>query len=198
MSVSGGPNIVEDGLVLLLDVGNSRSYVSGSLTWYDISGNNKHFTLGTNIRYSTDNGGGLITSGGRMDCADAITTVTTGSVYMWSRTLDSGSGVLFMRSGSFASGFVGAWQNEGTFYGSVGTSYTIDTVPATRIQANNRYFMLEASSINFSSWTDGMRIANYPGLEYTSTIAVFAVYNRNLTQTERLQNFNAQRSRFGV
>lgn len=44
MSVYGGPDIVTDGLVLCLDAANTKSYPGSGNTWYDISGNNKHFT----------------------------------------------------------------------------------------------------------------------------------------------------------
>ena len=39
MSSYGGANIVTDGLVLSLDAANRKSYVTGSTTWKDISGN---------------------------------------------------------------------------------------------------------------------------------------------------------------
>jgi hypothetical protein len=39
-TLSGGPNIIVDGLVLHLDAANVKSYVSGSTTWTDISRNN--------------------------------------------------------------------------------------------------------------------------------------------------------------
>lgn len=44
MSYSNGPRIVTDGLVLCLDAGNNKSYPGSGTSWYDISGNNKHFT----------------------------------------------------------------------------------------------------------------------------------------------------------
>lgn len=45
MSVSGGPTIIKDGLVLCLDAADDSSYVSGSNTWYDLSGNNNSGSL---------------------------------------------------------------------------------------------------------------------------------------------------------
>ena len=39
-----GPRIVTDGLALYLDAANSKSYPGSGSTWYDLSGNNKHFT----------------------------------------------------------------------------------------------------------------------------------------------------------
>tara|TARA_R110000822_G_scaffold260030_1_gene385076 strand:- start:1708 stop:2406 length:699 start_codon:yes stop_codon:yes gene_type:complete len=40
-----GPNIVRDGLTLLLDSRSSRSYPGTGTTWYDLSGNDNHGTL---------------------------------------------------------------------------------------------------------------------------------------------------------
>jgi hypothetical protein len=45
MSVYAGPEIVNDGLVLCLDAGNSRSYPGSGNTWFDLSGNNNHGNL---------------------------------------------------------------------------------------------------------------------------------------------------------
>ena len=42
MSCHGGPNIVEDDLVLCLDAANTKSYSGIGTTWYDISGNGNH------------------------------------------------------------------------------------------------------------------------------------------------------------
>lgn len=41
----GAPPIVTNGLVLALDAGNTKSYISGSTTWRDLSGNNKPGSL---------------------------------------------------------------------------------------------------------------------------------------------------------
>jgi hypothetical protein len=40
-----GPNIVTNGLVLALDAANTKSYISGSTTWNDLSGNGNNATL---------------------------------------------------------------------------------------------------------------------------------------------------------
>jgi hypothetical protein len=40
-----GPNVVTNGLVLNLDAANTKSYVSGSTTWRDLSGNGRDATL---------------------------------------------------------------------------------------------------------------------------------------------------------
>lgn len=46
-----GPRIVTDGLVLLLDTGNSKSYPGSGNIWYDLSGNEFHGVSSTNTAY---------------------------------------------------------------------------------------------------------------------------------------------------
>ena len=59
MASIGGPNIIEDGLVLSLDAANTKSYQSGSATWYDKSGNTNNGTLSNGPTFSSDNGGSI-------------------------------------------------------------------------------------------------------------------------------------------
>ena len=40
-----GPNISTDGLILALDAANPKSYPGSGTTWFDLSGNNYHFTV---------------------------------------------------------------------------------------------------------------------------------------------------------
>ena len=49
-----GPNIVTDGLVLYLDAANPKSYPGTGTTWYDLSGNNNHFTLYNGASFSNN------------------------------------------------------------------------------------------------------------------------------------------------
>ena len=51
--------IVTNGLVLALDAADRNSYVSGSATWFDLSGNNNNGTLTNNPTFNSVNGGNL-------------------------------------------------------------------------------------------------------------------------------------------
>ena len=202
MSVSGGPDIVQDGLVLMLDVANPRSYVSGSNTWYDLSGNNKHFSLETGIGYSPLYNGELQFPGGEnmVSSSIAVTNDTNCTVQIWTRTIDTTG--LYLLSEPAASYYVGAYSNSGIYYenNSGAINYKINNVSVSSPAGylDNQYFCLQMSNINFSNWTV-FRIGNYGGVfSYSGNIAHIAIYNRNLTEQESLQNFNAQRSRFGV
>lgn len=47
MATFGGPKIIKEGLVLVLDSSNTLSYPGTGNIWYDLSGNNNHATIGT-------------------------------------------------------------------------------------------------------------------------------------------------------
>jgi len=59
----GTPPIVRDGLTLYLDAGSRKSYVSGSTTWTDLSGNGYNATGVNTPGFSTDNQGTTVLNG---------------------------------------------------------------------------------------------------------------------------------------
>jgi hypothetical protein len=62
-TLSGGPNIVVDGLVLYLDAANRYSYVSGSTTWNDLSRGGNNGTLINGPTFNSANGGSIVFDG---------------------------------------------------------------------------------------------------------------------------------------
>jgi hypothetical protein len=63
MATIGGSNIATDGLVLALDAANPKSYVSGSTTWNDLSGNGNNGTLVNGPTFSSANNGSIVFDG---------------------------------------------------------------------------------------------------------------------------------------
>ena len=63
MAFYRGPNVVTNGLVLSLDAGNTKSYTSGSTTWYDKSGNGLNGTLTNGPTFSSANNGSIVFDG---------------------------------------------------------------------------------------------------------------------------------------
>jgi hypothetical protein len=63
MSFAHSPKIVTDGLVLALDAGNTKSYVSGSTTWFDKSGFSNNGTLINGPTFSSANLGSIVFDG---------------------------------------------------------------------------------------------------------------------------------------
>ena len=59
MGVSAGPNIVDDGLLLVLDAGNTASHSGSGTTWNDISGRGNTLTATSSPTFSSSNGGAI-------------------------------------------------------------------------------------------------------------------------------------------
>jgi hypothetical protein len=97
-TLSGGPNTAIDGLVLYLDAANSKSYVSGSSTWIDLSRRTNNATLINGPAYDSANGGSIVFDGfdDYVDLGTTLNSVTIGAsftVNMWvlSRVLIDGN-----------------------------------------------------------------------------------------------------------
>ena len=63
MSFANGGRIVTDGLILSLDASDQNSYISGSITWTDLSENRNSGALTNGPTYSSDNGGSIVFDG---------------------------------------------------------------------------------------------------------------------------------------
>jgi hypothetical protein len=62
-TLSGGPNTVTNGLVLSLDAANTKSYVSGSTTWTDLSRSNNNGILTNGPTFNTGSLGSIVFDG---------------------------------------------------------------------------------------------------------------------------------------
>ena len=63
MAGNVAPNLVTDGLVLCVDAANSKSYVSGSTTWRDISLNSFNGSFVNGPTFNNANGGSIVFDG---------------------------------------------------------------------------------------------------------------------------------------
>jgi hypothetical protein len=63
MSFNYSPKIVTDGLVLCLDAANTKSYVSGSTAWNDLSRSGNNGTLINGPTFNPANGGSIVLDG---------------------------------------------------------------------------------------------------------------------------------------
>ena len=62
-TAEGGGNIINDGLVLCLDAANTKSYISGSTTWTDISKRVNDCTLINGPTFDSSNKGSIVFDG---------------------------------------------------------------------------------------------------------------------------------------
>jgi hypothetical protein len=146
MAFNYSPKIVTDGLVLYLDAANSKSYVSGSTTWNDISRTGVNGAL-TNGPTFTNNNGGAIVFDGSNDYILSNSAINTGqnfTVDVWFKLTTSGRRALVSNSYLYTANtgwyfFIGGSGQTNNLALSVGTDQAyINTVANTLI--NNQWY----------------------------------------------------------
>ena len=120
MAIQGGPDIVEDGLVLHLDAADRNSYPGSGITWYDLCGNT-NFTLYNgpvfnNNRFSCDGSNDSIISDSNFALVGSDITISIG-FYMHNFAASCacpGSGGLFNMDGFSYSNYLYFFHGGGT------------------------------------------------------------------------------------
>ena len=221
-TAEGGGNIVTDGLVLYLDAANTKSIVSGSTTWNDLSRGGTNATLINGPIFDSGNGGGIIFDGGD-DYANLGNTSNTlfshtspWSVQFTVKIISFISGVTypgFMVKGAAAGSGVLVFYMSG---GDLFWKHNNGNRFVTKILPNTIYTMVftYAGSGNVKAYIDGNFVTTAGTMVSTDTLSSlylgrgdqygnnglysFLKYNRSLTSEEVLQNYNATKTRFGL
>jgi hypothetical protein len=217
MAIRGGPDIVENGLVLALDAANVRSYPGTGTSWFDLSGNGNTGTLTNGPTFDSANGGSIVFDGvdDYVGISSAMLTGTENfTVNAWIKcdATETG-GTVF---GNYPAGnlqifygstFMGMWlANNSTYvdspvpFSSNPTMITAMRSGTTTYFYQNGTLLKTGSSSSTIGTTSDFRLGENTntGEEYTGTIYSVQVYNRALTAAEIQQNFNATRSRFNI
>ena len=168
------------------------------LNWYDSSGNNK--TFGLDSSGITWNSGGYFTlaNGGAILSSSAITTSTTCTVIIWIKTTDTTS--LTFKGNNDNGYYLAAYTPANVFYsGSCGSpTYWIDTLSVSSPNVtylDGNWHMWEMKNVNFSDWTT-FEFNRYSGYTFgNGAVSKIMIYNRNLSNDESLQIYNATKSR---
>jgi hypothetical protein len=211
------PTIVTDGLILNLDAGFTPSYPMTETTWYDVSpigtntsipNSNTYSDSTMNYVYNSSNVGALSSAGAYNNTMECWFYVPSGGSYegccqtifgtYWFRTFLIGQS-LYTMIGFFT-----------------GSGYTYQH-PAFTISYNAWHCAVGARRDNrYIIWIDGVEVYNgdfgsglslydavgewsisnssHPNIK----VAIARMYNRGLSNSEILQNYNANKSRFGL
>ena len=221
MSFFHSPNIVTNGLVLALDAANPRSYPGSGTTWYDISGGNRNGTLVNGVGYSSNYKGILIFDG----VDDRVEVSNTGllangtgnfSYNVWVNLQGKPSVGTIFENGYYYAGILIRYETDGiTIYAGGGFAYwgKFSFNPPLG-QWNHLGFVRNGNSLDFyvngvyqSSLSFTANINYDPNLFigtsqhatsqcFNGYIANTQIYNRALTASEVLQNYNATQQRF--
>jgi hypothetical protein len=228
MSFANGGRIVTDGLILSLDASDRNSYASGSATWTDLSGNSNNGTLQNSPTYSSSSNGGItFLSTGQYTSTNIVvpspsfqpTTYeiafipATGSIVPlsgligWSGYLTDGFSLGITSNIIVSQGYNGSTV---TFYDNAsGTiSYSsANVVTAVYEKLKNTYYRngVLYSTTNYTTpvvaSSTSIRIGGYSQGGWTQsqcTLFYARVYNKALSASEVLQNYNASKSRFNL
>jgi hypothetical protein len=226
-TAEGSGNIVTNGLVLYLDAANPKSYLSGSTIWNDLSYGVNNGTLVNGPTFNSANGGSIVFDGSN-DYVDfyAPNLGTTTTVEMWCKPLSLTNGMFFgwRTYDVWASGgIVGFNTGVNDIYGMSSTTVTnlgllnnwkhyVFEMRSDVSYTNNKIYINAENQIlsqqrgselainrNFNNGLGriGSWIIN-ANFFMSMNCASFKVYNRALTTSEILQNFNATKGRFGL
>ena len=228
MPSSAGPDIVQDGLVLELDAADRNSYVSGSATWFDLSGNTRSGSLINGPGFSSSSLGS-ISFDGVDDYVNLGTFTGLGNsnrtISVWFKTVYPNSSATRVITlplddtnidtpaytlGLFPNSFINVGFGGAPFDGYKAASYPSQTWVnvTTTITANTSF----TAYLNGTLWLTGTNTGavatnpiGYIGRynsnygQYTSaSVSNVLIYNRVLTPAEVLQNYNATKTRFGL
>ena len=217
-TLSGGPNIVTDGLVLHLDAANTKSYPGSGTTWNDLSRGGNNGTLTNGPTFDSGNGGSIVFDGvdDYVNCGITNNTSTSSySIWFFISSIPVVSRVLFSDNNTKAGlGFFGGNSfiiccgGSGNFqrrsdllninsngWNNVVITYN-NRIPSCYING------LESNYLSIESWTNttnsfeiGRRST---GSNFVGNIAQVSIYNRALTPQEIQQNYNTTKTRFGL
>lgn len=221
MASIGGSNIVTNGLIFAVDAANQKSYVSGSTFWYDISGNNNatSLTLVSGSTYDTTNQGTIKFSGSSSFAnistvinfptstaftLEGIITIPTFSQFASRAHWMSGVGGNSMVN--IFSNQISIWNEAGGVNSlSIPATFIINTpyhIALTRDTSNNVILYVNGSNVGSGNrdgqfrWTTIARLGSTTSFCSVINISKINVYNRAITSSEVLQNYEALKSRY--
>lgn len=224
MATYYSPKITTDGLILCLDAGNVKSYISGSSTWNDMTISGINGTLTNGPTFSSTNGGSIAFDGVDDKVTFPNTTISTTNgitVDLWFKT-SSGTKYqdIFDMADAYGVWIVTNYSGAGTgkivasfntITGYMSANYVVDTWYAVTLAGTGSTNFLYingslittgvqtvASSVNFNTArignVDGDRAAEY----LVGNVSSLKFYNRCLSASEVLQNYNAAKTRYGL
>jgi hypothetical protein len=218
--------IVTNGLVLALDAADKNSYPGSGTTWTDISRNGNNGTLTNGPTFNSANGGNIVFDGADdyVSCGNnSNLQIDQGTISAWVKTTSPGAGfrgiitkqnnyALFTNDSVLVTYDWGNAQIRNTginiadgTWKNVAMSFTTNT----GTPSNNAIIYLNGSAIltttvKYSNNTIDIELGRGGSGGGGNTqllngnISTGLVYNRALSATEVLQNYNATKSRFGL
>jgi hypothetical protein len=202
-----GPNIVTDGLVLHLDAANTKSYTSGSNTWYDRSGKGAHGTLLNGVSWNSsgwfefdgvDDGiDGINMPQNYVDLMIGMYLTNIGGLQMVFSKFDDLDKSFRTVDGVFRYTGLDAndWNYQNAQYNFANGNFLTGNLNITN---NWNIIRLVNQNTNFTPPFVYSLSSDFMGRRYKGRIAFVLCYDRILSTQEVQQNYNATKSRFNL
>lgn len=225
MALVRGPRIIRNGLVLNLDAAQKTSYSGSGTTWRDLSGNRNNGTLTNGPTFSSANGGSILFDGVD-DYVPMSNTITLGNTFTISSFIkltsnNSDTSVTGTNANGSDNWFGIANNKIYLFYTQIadvnnvsltgnstlsnGVFYQITAVingSTSIVYLNGVQDGTKTESFTIGSWDGGYAIGRRSidvGQRYfNGSIANIFYYNRVLSASEILQNYNTTKGRFNL
>jgi hypothetical protein len=239
-TLSGGPNVVMDGLVLYLDAGNRISYTGTGTVWSDISRGGNNGTLTNGPTFNANNGGSISFDGTNDYVSTGIINAFGTDLYTyeaWINFTASQVGAIISKrtptNFEMLSFFIAGNNNGGQAGKKIAVYHNASNALRTTVtdleygDSKWHYVALVVTSTTDIIYVDGVAVKSttltaVPNLTATpplyvggsndsssapyvsvnslfnGSISIVKIYNRALSATEVLQNYNATKGRFGL
>ena len=231
MAGNVAPNLVTNGLVLCYDPANTKSFVSGSTSLFDLTSSKDDGSLINGPTFNSENGGSIVFDGANdLVQGSGISNITSFTISIWFKMTGPGStggasntiynSLFGINSGNrriLVASSTNTGQTEGTILVQMGGSnYFSTSLTVTNVWNNVVYTFSpniatlyingiiqttqSNSSVTFPDANIYLGAYNNPITAYAmkGNIAQTSVYNRSLSLSEVLQNYNASKRKFGL
>ena len=220
--------MIEDGLVLALDASDKNSYPGSGTTWFDLSGNGNNGTNSNMVHSLDNNGTFYFnnsTSVSLISNSNSLNPTTGLSIESWVK-FDANSDDFIFEKGNVNSQYSLFSHSADivfrTYHSADGAYHTQNPAKSTVGIVNGQWHHIVGSwdgstkriyidgvlknsvskSGNLLTQTTGAAVGRFGGTTtgyyFGGYISRVCVYNRGLLDTEILQNYNAQKSRFNI
>ena len=220
-NVQFNTGIVTSGLVLHLDAGNSSSYPGSGTAWTDLSGSGNNGTLTNGPTFSAADGGQIVFDGTNdyVACGNAASLqLSTLTIEAWFKAGNTNSGFRGILSKNTAWGLLLENNILVTYDFGAGASRTTGINCGDNLWrqvalvvsgggSNNATIYVNGSAvltttISILNQSTELRVAANDVIaqpqHLAGSVAIARAYNRALSASEVLQNFNTNKARFGL
>ena len=223
MAVNTRNSIVTNGLVLALDAGNTKSYTSGSTVWRDLSNPLVSGSLLNGPTFNNQNGGSIVFDG--IDDYGALSSnLVLNGPFTWVINCRSNTMSAAVNRQTYLAGSNNWFEqsdNDTLFVVNTNeVSFNLE-LPSGLLPQNTWYNIAVTRKVDntFDFYYNGIKqtlrsgdttlvsgsynisrlgAIDGGGRYWNGNIAQILIYNKALSSTEILQNYNATKTRFGL